>query len=102
MSTPPDTDPRKSKDEIPWKKVAFIALAVYSVLFLILNDKRVGVSFVLFTAETSLIFLILISMGLGAALAIFGPAWWRRRKRRRSSDQAARTPVADPAKNSED
>lgn len=81
MSKQSEPKPPSQRDDIPWRKIAFVAVAVYAVLFLLLNDDRVGVSFVLFTAHTSLLFLILISMGLGAALAIFGPAWWRRRKK---------------------
>ena len=87
------TDP-KQREDIPWRRIAFIAVAVYAVLFLLLNDDRVGVSFVLFTAHTSLIFLILISMGLGAALALFGPALWQRRKRR-GAEVAGEQPGAD-------
>jgi uncharacterized integral membrane protein len=88
MSTPPPkSQPSKGREEIPWKKVAFIAIVVYVALFLLLNNDRVGVSFVLFTAHTSLIFLILISMGLGAALALFGPGLLKRRKRTESSEK---------------
>lgn len=85
MSTPPGTK-RSAGDwqDWNWRRIAFVAIAVYAILFLLLNDDRVGVSFVVFTAHTSLIFLILISMGLGAALALIGPALWRRRKQRGS------------------
>lgn len=66
---------------VPWKGILTVVAAVYAVVFLILNDDDVEISFVLFTARTSLFFLILLSMALGAALALLGPAWWRRRKR---------------------
>ena len=52
-------------------------LAVYAVLFLLLNSERQDVSFVFFNVETRLVWLILLSMALGAALALVGPRWWR-------------------------
>ena len=57
------------------------AVAAYAVLFLLLNDEKQSVSFVFFTVKTRLVWLILLSMALGAALATIGPRWWRSRKR---------------------
>ena len=48
---------------------------------LLANDEKQSVSFVFFTVNTRLVWLILLSMGLGAALAIIGPRWWRSRRR---------------------
>ena len=67
--------------QIPWKVVIWGAVAAYAVLFLLLNDEKQSVSFVFFTVNTRLVWLILLSMGLGAALAIIGPRWWRSRRR---------------------
>jgi hypothetical protein len=39
------------------------------------------VSFVFFSVNTRLIWLILLSMGLGAALGSILPRWWRSRNR---------------------
>ena len=61
--------------------MVWAAIALYALLFLVLNDKKQSVDFVFFTVNTRLIWLILLSMGLGAALAIIGPRWWRSRKR---------------------
>lgn len=66
---------------IPWKLVLWGALALYALAVLLLNDKKQSVDFVFFTVNTRLIWLILLSMGLGAALAVIGPRWWRSRKR---------------------
>lgn len=66
---------------IPWKLVLWAAIALYALAFLLLNDKKQSVDFVLFTVNTRLIWLILLSMALGAALALIGPRWWRSRKR---------------------
>lgn len=74
----PDTSPR----DIPWKLVLWVAIAAYAVVFLLLNDEQQDVSFVFFTVRTRLIWLILLSMALGAALAVVGPRWWRSRRSR--------------------
>lgn len=58
------------------------AIALYALAFLLLNDDKQTVDFVFFTVDTRLPWLILLSMGLGAALAIIGPRWWRSRKQR--------------------
>ena len=83
-----DVPPSRAEDrrdgsgrQIPWKIVLWAAIAVYAVLFLLLNDEKQSVSFVFFTVNTRLVWLILLSMALGAALALIGPRWWRSRKR---------------------
>ena len=68
--------------EIPWRLVAWVAIALYTVVFLLLNDERTDVSFVFFTVRTRLIWLIILSMLLGAALAEILPRWWRGRRNR--------------------
>ena len=66
---------------IPWRLVLGVAIALYALLFLLLNDDKQSVDFVFFTVNTRLPWLILLSMALGAALAVIGPRWWRSRKR---------------------
>jgi uncharacterized integral membrane protein len=66
---------------IPWRLVLWVAIALYALLFLLLNDDKQSVDFVFFTVNTRLPWLILLSMALGAALAVVGPRWWRSRKR---------------------
>ena len=68
-----------------WKAVVGVIAAIYAAVLLLLNNRQVPIRFVFFTFQTSLIFLILLSMGLGALLALFGPAWWRRRQRARQT-----------------
>ena len=67
---------------IRWKLVLWGVLAAYAVLFLLLNSDRQDVNFVFFNVETRLVWLILLSMALGAALALIGPRWWDRRRGR--------------------
>ena len=64
--TPPPT-PAKGP---PWRLIIFGALAVYAILIVLLNRKQVEVSFVFFSVNTRLIWLILLSMLLGAGLAV--------------------------------
>lgn len=80
-SLPPGDPPSKRDGGIPWKLVLWGAAALYALVFLLVNDERQDVSFVFFTVRTRLIWLILLSMALGAALATFGPRWWRGRRR---------------------
>jgi uncharacterized integral membrane protein len=61
--------------------VLWVAIAVYALAFLLLNDDKQSVDFVFFTVTTRLPWLILVSMALGGALAIFGPRGWRSRRR---------------------
>ncbi len=64
-----------------WKLVLWAAIAIYAVAFLLLNSSKQEVSFVFFSVNTRLIWLILLSMGLGAALASTLPRWWRSRNK---------------------
>lgn len=66
-----------------WKAVLGAVALVYAVIILLLNTGEVEIRFLFFSANISLIFLILLSMALGAVIALFGPAYWRRRERRK-------------------
>lgn len=70
----------------PWRAILGAVATVYAIVFTVLNTDQIQISFVFFKAETSLLVLILLSMGLGAVLALFGPAYWRRRQRLRRLD----------------
>jgi uncharacterized integral membrane protein len=74
---------RRDDDGIPWKLVIWGIVALYAVIFLLVNSKRSDVNFVFFTVRTRLIWLILLSMALGFALGQVGPRWWRGRRERR-------------------
>jgi uncharacterized integral membrane protein len=56
-------------------------VALYAVVFLLVNSEKQDVSFVFFTVKTRLIWLILLSMLLGGLLATVGERWWRRRSK---------------------
>ena len=60
-SLPPGDDRARNEDRgIPWRLVLWVLIALYALAFP---------------------WLILLSMALGAALAIIGPRWWRSRRR---------------------
>ncbi len=65
--------------------VLFGALAVYALLLIVLNDDKVDVSFVFFTAEISLLVLIVLCLGIGFAAGYLAD---RIRERRKSSSSA--------------
>ena len=67
MSETPDPASGESRS-IPWRLVLGVAIALYALLFLLLNDDKQSVDFVFFTVNTRLPWLILLSMALGAAL----------------------------------
>jgi len=85
MSTPEPPAPRgagRTRDQaIPWKVVLLAALAVYAVVFLLANSETQSVNFVFFTVKTRLIWLILLSMALGGAIALVAPRFWQSRRR---------------------
>jgi len=63
-----------------WKAILLAALGVYALLLIIVNSKRVDVNFVFFHAKTRVIFLVLLSMGLGALLMWLAPRMRQKRK----------------------
>jgi uncharacterized integral membrane protein len=81
--TPGAPGPSKAaKQETPWRLIAFGALAVYAILIVLFNRKQVEVSFVFFTAQISLLVLILLCVGIGfAAGYLFDQIRERRRQR---------------------
>jgi uncharacterized integral membrane protein len=62
-----------------WRAILLAALALYAVLLVIVNSKQVSVDFVFFSAKTSVLVLILLSMGLGALIMWQLPRLLRRR-----------------------
>ena len=80
---PQPVRPAQDRSDVPWRLIAFGALAVYAVLIVLLNRKQVDVSFVFFSAEISLLVLILLCVGIGfAAGYLFDELRARRRQSR--------------------
>jgi uncharacterized integral membrane protein len=64
----------------PWRLIVFALLALYAILIVLFNRKQVDVSFVFFSAQISLLVLILLCVGIGFAA---GFLFDQIRKRRR-------------------
>ncbi len=77
MPTGSKPSPRQG---VQWRLVAWALVGLYALAFLLLNNDKTSVNFVFFTVETRLIWLILLSMGLGAVLMFLGPHLLRRHK----------------------
>ena len=61
------SSPATPEKGTPWRLILFGALAVYGVLIILFNRKQVDVSFVFFSAQISLLVLILLCLGIGFA-----------------------------------
>jgi uncharacterized integral membrane protein len=76
-------DEQAKRDRPPWLQIAAIGLvALYALLFVILNTHRAKVSFVFGTTRISVIWVILLSLAVGFVLGVLGTRLNRRRKRR--------------------
>jgi uncharacterized integral membrane protein len=76
-------DEQAKRDRPPWLQLAAIGLvALYALLFIILNTHRAKVSFVFGTTQISVIWVILLSLAVGFVLGVLGTRLNRRRKRR--------------------
>jgi uncharacterized integral membrane protein len=76
-------DEQAERDRTPWVQLAAIALvALYAILFIVLNTHRAKVSFVFASTKISVIWVILLSLAVGFVLGVLGTRLNRRRKRR--------------------
>ena len=65
--------------------IILVALGIYALLLIILNSKSVSVDFVFVSQRTRVIFLVLLSIALGALIAWLIPRRRQSRKERRST-----------------
>jgi uncharacterized integral membrane protein len=82
VSTQGATPPTKPERGTPWKLIVFAVLAVYAVLIIVFNRDQVEVSFVFFSAEISLLVLILLCVIIGFATGYLFEQLRDRRKQR--------------------
>jgi uncharacterized integral membrane protein len=76
-------DEQAKRERTPWVQLTAIGLvAVYTLLFIVLNTQRAKVSFVFATARISVIWVILLSLAAGLVLGALLSRLNRRRKRR--------------------
>jgi uncharacterized integral membrane protein len=74
-----------AKRDTPWTLILVGVLAVYAVLLVILNDERVDVSFVFFSARISKLVLILLCLGIGFVAGYLVDRMRARRRTRASA-----------------
>jgi uncharacterized integral membrane protein len=86
------TGRRTGPGGISWKTIMLAALGIYALLLVILNGKTVRLDFVLFSEKTRVIFLVLLSMALGALIVLLA-----RRMRRGRKERPSALPPASPA-----
>jgi uncharacterized integral membrane protein len=67
-----------------WAQIVAIGIvALYALLFVVLNTRQVKVSFVVVSTRVSLIWVILLSLAVGLVLGVLVSQLHRRRQRRR-------------------
>jgi uncharacterized integral membrane protein len=66
--------------------IALVVVVAYAIAFILENGKHVSVHFVLHTTRVSLIWVVLLSIALGAIGGILLAQLDRRRRRRRSGE----------------
>jgi uncharacterized integral membrane protein len=68
-----------ARRERNWTLIAFIVVAIYALVLVILNDEKVQVDFLFFSAEIRKLVLILLCLGLGFAGGLLFDRWRRSR-----------------------
>jgi uncharacterized integral membrane protein len=77
------SDEQAKRERTPWIQLTAIGLvALYTILFIVLNTHRAKVSFVFASTKISVIWVILLSLAVGFVLGVLGGRLYRRRKRR--------------------
>jgi uncharacterized integral membrane protein len=85
----PQAAPAAKREGFNWKVILLAALGIYALLLIILNRKTVSVDFVVLTEKTRVIWLVLLSIALGALIMWLLPRIRRRRKTSRPPATAA-------------
>jgi uncharacterized integral membrane protein len=75
--------PREWQPRLYLKLLVLFAVLAYAVAFVLENRKHVGLHFVFGTARVSLIWLVLLSIGLGLLSGVLLSQLNRRRRRRK-------------------
>jgi uncharacterized integral membrane protein len=66
--------------------IGLFLIAIYALAFIVRNDDRVEIDFVLFTATVSLIWLIVFVLALGVLSGVLLSQVYRRRGREKRGD----------------
>lgn len=69
---------------LPWRLIAFGAVALYGVLLVVLNTEQVHVEFVFWDAQASLVVVLLLALAVGFLAGFLFDTLRDRRKRGRT------------------
>jgi uncharacterized integral membrane protein len=83
----PETPQPAEREGLNWKVILLAALAIYALLLIILNRKTVSVDFVVVSEKTRVVWLVLLSIGLGMLIMWLVPRLRRRNKKRSRSSE---------------
>ena len=83
----PETPQPAEREGLNWKVILLAALAIYALLLIILNRKTVSVDFVVVSEKTRVVWLVLLSIGLGMLIMWLVPRLRRRNKKRSKSSE---------------
>jgi uncharacterized integral membrane protein len=81
-AAPPEEGLRQWQPRLYLKLILLFAVIAYAITFVLENRRQVHLHFVAGTAQVSLIWLILLSIGLGLLLGVLLSQLYRRRGRR--------------------
>ena len=72
--------------------IAFVLIVLWLIAFIVKNDEKVQLDFVLLDAHLSLIWLIILLLAIGFAAGVLSSQLYRRRRALRGSAQEQRGP----------
>jgi uncharacterized integral membrane protein len=78
------------------KTAAYVAVAVVATIFLLRNSQSVEVDFVFTSVEVPLFLILLVTLLVGAVLALGAHGLRQRRKSRRSRPKSVQRPKGQP------
>jgi uncharacterized integral membrane protein len=84
------SDDRRSRDAVPEPSrggppvglIAFIALAAFTVVFILQNRERAQIDFLFVEVNSRQWVTILVSIAIGVVLDRLFLMWWRRRRKK--------------------
>lgn len=74
--------PAPEKKGTPWTLIGLAVLGLYALLLVLLNDEKVNVDFLFFSASIRKLVLIIVCLGIGFVGGLLFDGW---RSRRRAS-----------------
>ncbi len=83
MSQPEYRQAGQPERQTPWRLIAFVAIAVVTVVFILQNRERTSIDFLVFEVHARIWTSLLLAVALGVVLDRLFSGWWRRRQERK-------------------